>query len=105
MVFCCHTQVTQPPFQLLKTHLLAIGLDLSLYSGHSFCHGAASSAAAVGYADHEIQLLGCWHSDAYKLYINIPRDQVLGLSTHLHLAVLPAQLPMLPALHLASSLA
>ena len=55
----------------LKTRLLAIGLDLSSYSGHSFRRGAASTAAAVGYADHEIQLLGRWRSDAYKLYINV----------------------------------
>ncbi|KAI0820425.1 hypothetical protein BC628DRAFT_1276145, partial [Trametes gibbosa] len=52
------------------TRLTALGLDSSKYSGHSFRRGAATSAAAVGYADHEIQLLGRWRSDAYKLYID-----------------------------------
>ena len=56
----------------LKARLLAIGLDSSLYSGHSFRRGAASAAATVGYADHEIQLLGRWRSDAYNLYIDVP---------------------------------
>ena len=74
----------------LKTCLLATSLNSLLYSGHSFRCGAASATASVGYADHEIQLLGRWHSDAYKLYINVSRDWVLGLSAHLHLAVLPA---------------
>ena len=81
-----------------------IGLDPSLYSGHSFRRGAASATAAVGCADHEIQLLGRWHSDAYKLYIDVPKDRVLGLSARLHLAVLSAEpfeplaLPFIPVL-------
>ena len=41
------------------------------YTGHSFQWGAASSAVAVGYSDYEIQLLGCWCSDTYLLYIDI----------------------------------
>ena len=44
---------------ILKSHLARIGLDSSLYSGHSFWQGAASSAGAVSYSDYEIQLLGC----------------------------------------------
>jgi hypothetical protein len=56
---------------LLKLWLAAIGLDQAQYFSHSFHRGAASSAAAVGYSDYEIQLLGQWHSDAYKLYIDI----------------------------------
>lgn len=88
----------------LKSRLATIGLDPSLYSGHSFRHGAASAAAAVGYADHEIQLLGRWRSDAYKLYIDVPKDRILGLSARLHLAALsadpfePPALPFTPAL-------
>ena len=59
---------------LLKLRLAAIGLDQSLYSGHSFCRSMASSAAAVGYSDYEIQLLGWWCSDACGLYIDVPVD-------------------------------
>ncbi|KAF9462628.1 hypothetical protein BDZ94DRAFT_1142543, partial [Collybia nuda] len=55
----------------LKHCLTLLGFDASLFSGHSFQHGAASAAAAVDYADHEIQLLGCWCSDVYKLYIDV----------------------------------
>ena len=43
---------------ILKSHLARIGLDSSLYSGHSFWQGAAFSAGAVSYSDYEIQLLG-----------------------------------------------
>lgn len=42
---------------------------LGNYSGHSFCRGAATSARKAGLSDAEIQLLGRWKSDAYKLYI------------------------------------
>jgi hypothetical protein len=49
---------------LLKHRLAAIGFDPTSYSGHSFCRGAATSAAAaVGYSDYEIQLLRHWCSD------------------------------------------
>ena len=85
----------------LKNRLISIGMDPSLYSGHSFRRSAASAAAAVGYTEHEIQLLGRWRSDAYKLYIDVPKDRVLGLSARLHLAVLPAQSPGPLSLHFA----
>ena len=70
----------------LKSLLLSLGYDSSKYSGHSFRRGAATSAAVAGYADHEIQQLGRWRSDAYKLYVDIPRDRILHLSTRLHWA-------------------
>ncbi|KAJ6536092.1 hypothetical protein B0H19DRAFT_914985, partial [Mycena capillaripes] len=49
--------------------LEAAGLNPSLFAGHSFHRGAANEAAAAGYSDYEIQLLGRWRSDSYKLYI------------------------------------
>jgi hypothetical protein len=88
----------------LKQRLTSLGIDASQFAGHSFRRGAASAAAAVGYADHEIQLLGRWRSDAYKLYIDVPRDRILGLSARLHLAAphtqpfVPLDLPFAPAL-------
>ncbi|KAF8225335.1 hypothetical protein L208DRAFT_1035688, partial [Tricholoma matsutake] len=48
---------------ILKQRLTSLGIDTSQFGGHSFCQGAASAAAAVGYADHKIQLLGCWRSN------------------------------------------
>ena len=75
------------------------------YTGHSFRRGAASSAAAAGYSDYEIQLLGRWRSDAYRLYIDVPHDCLLHLSTRLHWAVPDAQPFTPPELRLASTLA
>ncbi|TFY57507.1 hypothetical protein EVJ58_g6982 [Rhodofomes roseus] len=83
----------------LKLLLPAAGLDPTGYSGHSFRRGAASSAAAAGYSDFEIQQLGRWRSDAYRLYIDIPRDRVLHLSSRLHWAdphAQPFEPPALP---------
>jgi hypothetical protein len=53
------------------------------YSGHSFRRGAATSARLAGLTDHEIQLLGRWRSEAYKQYIEVHPDQLLGISRRL----------------------
>ena len=37
----------------LKSDLARCGFDAQLYSGHSFCQGAASSVAVAGYSDYE----------------------------------------------------
>lgn len=87
----------------LKSRLTSLGIDASNFAGHSFRRGAASAAAAVGYADHEIQLLGRWRSDAYRLYIDVSRDRILGLSARLHLAVPHAQPFVPPALPFAAA--
>ncbi|KAF5384415.1 hypothetical protein D9615_003302 [Tricholomella constricta] len=58
----------------------------SIYAGHSFRRGAASEAAAAGYSDYEIQLLGRWRSDAYRLYIEADPNRLLHLSSLLHMA-------------------
>jgi hypothetical protein len=87
----------------LKQCLASLSINVSNFLGHSFRRGAASAAAAVGYADHEIQLLGCWCSDTFKLYIDVSHDHILGLSACLHLAVpnaqpfIPLALPFAPA--------
>ena len=57
----------QPHFsKLLKAVVEAAGIDSKRYSGHSFCIGAATTAAAKGIADSTIQTLGRWTSDSYR---------------------------------------
>ncbi|KZP17754.1 hypothetical protein FIBSPDRAFT_1046642 [Athelia psychrophila] len=68
----------------IRKALLAAGYDAALYAGHSFRRGAASSAAAAGFSDYEIQLLGRWRSDAYKLYIDADPARIIRLSSLLH---------------------
>lgn len=52
--------------QILKT----LGLDDTLYNGHSFRIGAATSAGAKRLESHLIQVLGRWSSDCYQRYIH-----------------------------------
>ena len=49
-------------------------IDCSLYAGHSFRIGAASTAAANGIEDSIIQTLGRWISSAYLDYIRNPAE-------------------------------
>jgi hypothetical protein len=55
----------------LRDHLDAIGIpDSSIYSGHSFRRGAASTAKMNGMLDTDIQRLGRWNSECFQRYIN-----------------------------------
>jgi hypothetical protein len=56
------------------------------YSGHSFRRGAATSARRAGLSDSEIQMLGRWHSDAYKRYIDTHPEQLYLISRRHQLA-------------------
>ena len=89
----------------LRLALLDAGFQPNGYSGHSFRRGAASAAAAAGFLDHEIQQLGRWRSDAYRLYIDTPKDRILNLSSRLHMADPHASVFEPPSLHFAPSLA
>jgi hypothetical protein len=95
----------------LQLHLVAAAITDDGYSGHSFRRGAASAAAAAGFSDYKIQLLGRWRSDAYRLYIDIQLDRLL-LSSRLHRNRLagasaqpfePLSLPFAPGLAQAPS--
>ncbi|KIJ41763.1 hypothetical protein M422DRAFT_255073 [Sphaerobolus stellatus SS14] len=89
----------------VKSAIARLGLDTSKYSGHSFGRGAATTAGAVGYSDYEIQQLGRWRSDAYRLYIDVPRERVLQVSNCLHWVQPPAQPFEPPVLPFAPSMA
>lgn len=57
---------------MLKHALTCVGYDSSMYSGHSFQIGAATTAGSVHVEDHLIKILGRWSSDAYCRYIRTP---------------------------------
>ena len=70
--------------QLFGAHLNSIlqevGQNAKHYNTHSFRIGAATSARESGVSDENIQMLGRWKSDAYKLYIRTPREELAKLS-------------------------
>ena len=73
-----------------RKYLNAINLDPARYSGHSFRAGCATTAATVGLADYELQLLGRWTSSAYQRYVHAPASLLAGFSSRL------ASLPVAP---------
>jgi len=54
----------------LKHCLRAIGVNVSLYSGHSFRRGGATYAHRLGVDPMLIKRMSDWRSDAYMLYID-----------------------------------
>lgn len=67
----------------VRDALRLAGVDASLYAGHSFRIGAATTAAARGVKDSVIMTLGRWRSLAYLDYVRIPREQLARYSTML----------------------
>ena len=51
-----------------STKLRALGLQTDGYSGHSFRKGAAQHAHDSGILDDQIQMLGRWTSEAFRVY-------------------------------------
>ena len=65
--------------ETLRSCLRTLGY-MGNYSGHSFRRGAATSAREAGLTDEEIQLLGRWKSDSYRLYIDTSTAHILNAS-------------------------
>ena len=63
----------------LREILTLLGVE-GHYSGHSFRRGAATSAREAGLSDQEIQLLGRWKSESYRLYIVTHPARILAAS-------------------------
>jgi integrase len=57
----------------IKLAMAMLGLDPTEFSGHSLRAGAATTGADRGFENWEIQLLGRWSSDAYRLYLRNPK--------------------------------
>jgi len=56
----------------LKHHLQLIGINATLYSGHSFRRGGASFAYQSGVPIELIKALGDWRSDSVLVYLTMP---------------------------------
>ncbi|GLB36092.1 hypothetical protein LshimejAT787_0303800 [Lyophyllum shimeji] len=91
--------------QSIREALFNAGYNPNLFAGHSFRRGAASAAAAAGCSDYEIQLLGRWRSDAYKLYIELDSNRLYHISSSLHWVHPPSGTYEPPALHASTYLA
>ena len=73
----CSNPISRTVFLTWLEHvLLRVGLDPTVYSGHSFRIGAATSAAHAKVPDHMIKTLGRWSSDCYTRYIRTPEADV-----------------------------
>lgn len=62
---------------MTRTLLDSMGIDSSLYHGHSFRRGGATSLASKKVPDSVVQVLGRWRSDCFKLYVDFPLQQIL----------------------------
>lgn len=60
----------------LREILCRLGYKENDYCGHSFCIGAAITAAAVGIEDHLIKVLGRWNSSSYEQYIRVSKSSI-----------------------------
>ena len=67
----------------LKEVLQQVGIDYFKYSGHSFCIGAATTAAARGIQDSLLKTMGRWKSAAYQLYVRTPQAEMVAVSSTL----------------------
>ena len=65
---------------ILDSLLKELHLNQEDFNTHSFRIGAATSAKAANISDTHIQMLGRWKSNAYKLYIQTPPQQLANLS-------------------------
>ena len=64
----------------VKLYLALAGIDTTHYSAHSFRIGGATTAAAAGLSDWEIQILGRWSSNTYQRYIRTPTAVLVGFA-------------------------
>ena len=64
----------------LRKALSECGINPTLYAGHSFRVGAATTAALHGIQDSLIKTLGRWDSSAYMIYIRTPQSTLVSVA-------------------------
>ena len=62
--------------KMLRSVLQKLGFQPTIYTGHSFRIGAATTTAATGLSDYLIKALGRWSSECYVRYIHTPRKSL-----------------------------
>ena len=67
----------------VRNALSSAELDVTLFNGHSFRIGAATSAALAGVPDSTIKLMGRSKSSAFTRYLRPPVQSMAALSSHL----------------------
>ena len=67
----------------IRSLLSNVGLNSSLYAGHSFRIGAATRAAEINLPQWLIKTLGRWTSDCYERYIQTPTALLNKVSSSL----------------------
>ena len=70
-----HVPVLKKTYFVNATRLAlsAIGLNPSLYSGHSFRAGSATSGAENGFNHWELKMLRRWSSECFNIYLRNPK--------------------------------
>ena len=65
----------------MTRHVISkLGLDSSLYHGHSFRRGGATSLSIAGIDHDMIKNMGRWKSDCYQIYIHTNTNRILQSS-------------------------
>ena len=64
----------------LRSAMQQLGMDSSLYAGHSFRIRAATAAAKAGYPDSMIQTLGRWKSAAFLSYLRSSAEELAAVA-------------------------
>jgi hypothetical protein len=76
--------------RMLKSRLNLQNISAAHYTGHSFRRGAAQHALDHGFSDEEVQRLGRWTSDAFRLYCSTSQADAFRLSRRFQLGASPA---------------
>jgi len=75
---------------MLKLRLNLYSIPAAQYTGHSFRRGAAQHALDHGFSNKEVQRLGRWTLDAFRLYYSTSQANAFRLSQRFQLGTPPA---------------